>query len=68
MKKVILLSVGVMFLAVLSTSCMKECTCTTTTDMEGIGDIVQTYETKDKCSEMNTSVSDGTYTTEMNCE
>ncbi len=68
MKKVILLSLGVMFLAVLGTSCKKECTCTTSSSIEGTADIVQTVETKEKCSDMNTSTTANGITVDYTCE
>jgi len=68
MKKVILLSLGVMFLAVLGTSCTKECTCTSSSNMEGYQSVTTTGETKGKCSELNTSTTTGAYTIDVTCE
>lgn len=67
MKKLAGLVLGLVILASFSmTSCKKECTCTTT--MDGVEYSKTTYETKGKCSELNTSTTSLGVVTEMKCE
>jgi hypothetical protein len=68
MKKLGLVVVGLVVFATFSlTSCTKECTCVTSSNMPGAADITQTIEHKGKCSELESSVSAGGYTTTTTC-
>lgn len=68
MKKLFVL-LAVVAMATAFTSCKKDCTCTTSSTMTGIADIVTTVEDYDgKCSDMNTEVSSGGYTLTTECE
>jgi hypothetical protein len=69
MKKLAGLVLGLVILASFSmTSCKKECTCKTSSNVEGYVSTTTTVETKEKCSDLNSSTTTGTYTVEMKCE
>lgn len=69
MKKLVLVICGLAVLASLGlSSCTRECTCKTTSDVPGSTEITQTVETKEKCAELNSTVTAGGYTTTMKCD
>ncbi len=59
MKKVIVLSLGVIFLTVLSYSCKKECTCKTYIEDNESNVIIVSYKGSSSCSDLNVTTMEG---------